>query len=122
VNEQCPHAERDNVISAMKRIGWENTHETKKVLLFEKDGFPIYFNGQDNGRIDFVFHPVLVGSNFEDFRDFDGASDRFMSNYRLLPQKPSPGQPLNYFGIGCKFPNVSSATAFISNLQIPVLK
>lgn len=122
MNEQCPHAERENVISAMTKVGWNNSHETKKVLLFEKSSFPIYFNGQDNGKIDLVFHPVLVGSNFEQFRDLGSdASDRFMSNYRLLPQKPSPGQPLNYFGVGCKFPDVASAVDFVRNLQIPVL-
>jgi hypothetical protein len=104
----------------MAAIGWQNTHETKKILLFEKAGVPTYFNGQDNSNIDLVFHPVMVGSNFLAFRDHANASDRFMSNYIKLPQKPSPGQPLNHFGIGCKFSSIEQATAFLTGLQIPV--
>jgi len=123
MNQQCPHSDRESIVNAMSRIGWNNTHETKKVLLFEKDGLPIYFNGQDNHSVDLVFHPVIVGSNFKLFRESNvEASDRFMSNYNRLPQKPSPGQPLNFFGVGCKFSDVSSAAEFVRNLEIPVLK
>ncbi|KDA04156.1 hypothetical protein [Hyphomonas oceanitis] len=122
MNEPCAHTARDEIILAMESAGWMNNHETKKVLLFQKDGTSIYFNGQDHSHIDLVFHPVIVGSNFREFQSLENApSDRFMSNYRELPQKPSPGQPLNYFGVGCKFDGIEEALSFVKNLNIPVI-
>jgi hypothetical protein len=122
MNEQCPHAQRASVIEAMSKVGWKLSHETKKALLFKKQGLRIYFNGEDNSHVDLIFDPVIAGSNFDEFHSSSAKlHERFSSNFREFPQKKSPGQPLNYFGVGCKFSDLSAAMTFVQRIDLPVV-